>query len=247
MHSLISGTVIENKHWHDALFSLRITTEPFPFRAGQYVRVGLANSENKTQRAYSMVNGPNSEYLEFVITRVENGALSPYLAQLKPGDLVTISQPASGFFMLDDIPDGKSLWLIATGTGIGPYLSMLSTEQPWERFQKIYLIHGVRHKADLTYSDLIGQWQQRAPQQFTYQPVITREKVAGALHDRIPALIKNGELEQATGGTLDTSAQIMLCGNPEMITGARSELAEKGLAIHLRRRPGNVTIEQYWK
>lgn len=247
MATWITGTVVENKRWHDSLFSLRVKTEPFEFTAGQFVRLGLPGPEKRIQRAYSLVNSPGTEILDFMVTTVPEGELSPRLDQLKPGDTVEVSQPPSGFFILSEIPDGRSLWLIGTGTGIGPYFSMLGTEEPWERYENIYLIHGVRSQADLIYPELIHQWQDRYPNRFTYQPVVTREPVVGALQARIPALIRSGELERATGGTLDTDAQIMLCGNPQMITDAKAELSAKGLEINLRRRPGNVTVEQYWK
>lgn len=247
MATWITGTVIENKRWHADLFSLRVKTDPFDFIAGQFVRLGMPGSEKRIQRAYSLVNSPDDPILDFLVTTVPDGELSPRLDQLQPGDTLEVSQPASGFFILSEIPDGKTLWLIGTGTGIGPYFSMLGTDEPWQRYEKIYLIHGVRTEADLCYQDKVRQWQSRYPEQLVYQPVVTREPVIGALHARIPSLIQSGELEHATGGTLDENAQIMLCGNPQMITDAKAELAARDLNINLRRKPGNVTVEQYWK
>jgi len=247
MAQWLTGTVVENKFWHDDLFSLRVESTPFEFIAGQFVRLGLPGPDGRIQRAYSLVNAPDDPILDFIITHVPDGLLSPRLKQLAPGDTIEVSQPPSGFFVLNEIPDGDSLWLIGTGTGIGPYFSMLGTSVPWQRFKHIYLVHGVRTAADLCYPELIQRWQADYPTQFHYQPVVTREDTPGALRDRIPQLITSGELEQASGGLLNERAQVMLCGNPDMIRETRTVLDEKGLKKNLRRKPGNVTVEQYWK
>jgi ferredoxin--NADP+ reductase len=165
---------------------------------------------------------------------------------LQPGDSVDITQPAGGFFTLNEVPDGDSLWMLSTGTGIGPFISMLRTEKPWERFKRINLVHGVRVAEDLVYQSQIEQWQQEYPGQLGYQPVITRENIPGALSARIPELISSGQLSDALETSLDTSAQVMLCGNPDMIKESRTALAELGLAKNTRRKPGNVTSENYW-
>lgn len=247
MAQWLTGTVIENKRWNDQLFSLRVEAPPFDFVAGQFVRLGLPGAEKRLQRAYSLVNSPSDPVLDFLITSVPTGELSPRLDLLLPGDTVEVSQPPSGFFILSEIPEGETLWLVSTGTGIGPYLSMLGTETPWQRFKKIYLVHGVRYRHDLCYQELIQQWQLEYPEQLIYQPVVTREACPGAMQQRIPQLIRSGELEAKVAGTLDTNAQVMLCGNPEMILDAKAALLEKGLDKNLRRKPGNVTVEQYWK
>lgn len=247
MAQWLTGTVIENKRWNDQLFSIRVEAPPFDFIAGQFVRLGLPGAEKRIQRAYSLVNSPQDPILDFLVTAVPEGELSPRLDLLQPGDTAEVSQPPSGFFVLNEIPDGETLWLISTGTGIGPYLSMLGTELPWQRFSKIILVHGVRHVHDLCYQEHIQRWQHEHPEQLIYQPVVTREAHFGALQARIPALIASGELEQQVGVPLDQAAQVMLCGNPQMITDAKAALLAKGLDKNLRRKPGNVTVEQYWK
>jgi ferredoxin--NADP+ reductase len=242
-----AATIQSNHAWHAGLFSLRIKAPDFAFKAGQFIRLGIddANGE-RLSRAYSLVNAPGDAQLETVIAEVPNGALSPQLNRLKAGDPVWISQPASGFFTLHEVPDGDTLWMLATGTGIGPYLSMLKTDSPWQRFRKVILVHGVRAQADLCYRETLLALQQSQPQ-FVYQPVLTREPGPDSLAGRIPALIDSGELEHAAEAPFNDSSQVMLCGNPAMIRDAREALATKGLRKHLRRAPGHITVEQYWK
>lgn len=247
MAQWLSGTVIANTHWTDTLFSLRVKTEPFDFIAGQFVRLAIETADGKVQRAYSLLNSPGGPEQEFLISTVADGLLTPLLHQLKPGDTVDISQPASGFFILDEVPDGKNLWLISTGTGIGPYLSMLGTETPWQRFSSIILLHSVRYVAELVYQPLISHFQQRYGTQLHYQPIVTREAKAGALQQRIPELIQSGALQQACGHSLDQESQVLLCGNPQMITQTKAVLESLGLKKNLRRDPGQITVEHYWK
>lgn len=243
----LDGEVIENYAWNQELFSLRVRTEqPFEFIAGQFVRLGLAHEDGRVQRAYSLVNGPDDSVLDFLVNRVHDGLFSPMLHGLKAGQKIQVSQPPSGFFTLNEVPDGDSLWLIATGTGIGPYLSMLTTDIPYERFKRIHLIHAVRYSADLAYRDLIQGWVDKHPDQLHYQPIVSREDFAGALRGRVPALIESGALQAACGDELNDRAQVMLCGNPEMIRDAKVLLDSMGLPKNLRRKPGNVTVEHYW-
>ena len=247
MAQWLNGTVTANTHWTDTLFSIKVQTEPFDFIAGQFVRLALDTVGGKAQRAYSLLNSPGSKEQEFLISTVADGLLSPLLQQLKPGDTVQVSQPASGFFILDEVPEGENLWLISTGTGIGPYLSMLGTDSLWQRFSSIILLHSVRFEAELVYQPLIRQFQQRYGKQLHYQPVVTRQDCAGALKQRIPDLIQSGLLQASCGQSLDLQSQVMLCGNPQMITETKAVLESLGLKKNLRRDPGQITVEQYWK
>lgn len=247
MAQWLSGTVTNNHHWHANLFSLKVQTPAFNFTAGQFVRLALDGSDGRIQRAYSLVNSPGSAEQEFLISTVADGNLTPLLQQLKMGDKLAVSQPASGFFVLDEIPDGTNLWLIASGTGIGPYLSMLGTHAIWQRFSHIVLVHSVRTISELVYRERIMQWQLQYPRQLHYQPVVTREAHSGSLDKRIPQLITEGSLQHACQQTLDTRSQVMLCGNPQMINDSKTVLKSLGLTKNLRRNPGNITVEQYWK
>ncbi|MGP9799859.1 ferredoxin--NADP reductase [Rheinheimera sp. NSM] len=246
MAQWLSGTVTENHHWHANLFSIKLQTPPFDFTAGQFVRLALNTPDGRVQRAYSLVNSPGSAVQEFLVSTVAQGNLSPLLQQLKMGDTLEISQPASGFFVLDEVPDGDNLWLISSGTGIGPYLSMLGTHNLWQRFNHIVLVHSVRTIADLAYRELIQQYQHQYPGQLHYQPIVTREAHAGALSKRLPLLIQSGELQSACKQALTSRSQVMLCGNPAMIKETKTLMESMGLKKNLRRAPGNITVEQYW-
>lgn len=246
MVQFISAKVVENYRWSDSVFSLRVIAEPFDFKAGQFVRLGLPGADVKSLRAYSLASPPGAAVTDFIIAEVDGGEISTQLAALKPGESVNMTQPASGFFTLDEVPDGDDLWMLATGTGIGPFLSMLHTQKPWQRFKRINLVHGVRHAADLVHQQQVQTWQQQYPGQLGYQPVITRESIPGALSARIPQLVASGQLETALETPLTENSQVMLCGNPAMIAECRQVLAKRGLAKNTRRKPGNVTSENYW-
>ena len=247
MAQWLNATVSETIHWTGNLFSIKAKTGPLPFIAGQFVRLALDGPEGRIQRAYSLVNPPDSEHQEFLVSNVADGLLSPLLQQLTPGDTLGISQPATGFFILDEVPDGDNLWLIATGTGIGPYLSMLATAEPYRRFAQIILVHSVSKAADLVYKELIEGFAAQHPGQLHYQPIVTREPNPGALQDRIPNLIASHQLQQQCGQLMNPNSQVMLCGNPQMITDTKTLLESMGLKKNLRRTPGNITVEQYWK
>jgi len=247
MAQWLDAEVVENYAWNQELFSIRVRAEsPFEFVAGQFVRLGIDTPDGRVQRAYSLVNGPDDAVLDFLVTRVPDGKLSPKLHGLQTGQKIQVSQPPSGFFTLNEVPDGDSLWLLSSGTGIGPFLSMLSTDIPWQRFGKIFLVHAVRYESDLAYKNKILAWQAKHPEQFKYLPVVSREPLPDALQGRIPALIESGMLEQRAGHELSAESQVMICGNPDMIKDAKVILDNKGLVKNLRRKPGNVTVEQYW-
>ncbi|MDN4502198.1 ferredoxin--NADP reductase [Alteromonadaceae bacterium BrNp21-10] len=241
-----SAEVISKQQWADNLFSLKVSYPHNKFTAGQFIKLGLTIDDKRIQRAYSLVNPPGTDYAEIYLTLVADGLLSPSLAALQSGDYVDVSYPASGFFTLDEVPDGETLWLLSTGTGIGPFLSMLATPEPWQRFKHIVLVHGVRWSQDLTYGPLISQWQQQYPQQFHYQPVVSRDSGNHYLTGRIPQLIQQQRLQQASQRSLDDTCQVMICGNPDMIKETKTLLESMGLAKNLRRKPGQITVEQYW-
>ena len=262
----IPATITANQAWHSGLFSLQVQpSSTIPFTAGQYLRLALPkpntaadlilapqglNDTNIIHRAYSMVSNPNATTLEFYISTVADGAFTPRLQALTAGAPLWLSANPSGFFQLQHLGEGTTLWLIATGTGLGPYLAMLKTDEPWQKFQRIVLVHGVRNHHDLGYSHWLQQLAQQHPQQFCYVPIISQPTcaiTAGELQGRIPARIADGSLEQLAASKLNQQAQIMLCGNPAMIQDVRNLLAARGLAIHSRRKPGNITVEQYWK
>ena len=248
MANWITGEVISITDWTDALFSLKITAPIKPFVAGQFAKLALEIDGERIQRAYSYVNSPDDNQLEFYFVNVPNGRLSPKLAALKPGDPLLITDEAAGFFILDEIPDCKTLWMLSTGTAIGPFLSILQYAHGLERFENIVLVHAVRYQADLSYLPLMQQLAAQYPNKLRILTIVSREQVEGSLFGRVPALIENGELEQAVGLTLNADdSHVMLCGNPEMVRDTRDTLKNtRNMNKHLRRKPGHITSEQYW-
>ncbi|MGF1724536.1 ferredoxin--NADP reductase [Photobacterium nomapromontoriensis] len=247
MADWIPAKIITNRHWNHDLFSLTLNANIEPFRAGQFTKLGLEIDGQLVQRAYSFVNPPSSSNIEIYATRVADGLLSPRLHALEAGDEVLISARANGFFTLNEVPEGNNLWLLATGTAIGPYLSILHEPTVWKRFRKIILSHAVRFSADLSYQAEINALKERYPDQLIVQPFVSREPAPPALSGRIPQAIADGMLERHVGVNLDPkTSQIMLCGNPEMVKDTRAVLESMGFHKNLRRQPGQITMEHYW-
>ena len=124
---------------------------------------------------------------------------------------------ASGFFVMDEVPDGKNLWMLATGTGLGVFISLLKTSAPWERFDNIILVHGVRNHNELAYQEQISEFKKNNPSKFNYIKTVTRETKDDCLNLRIPAAIESKKLEELAGINITNDSQFMICGNPDMI------------------------------
>jgi ferredoxin--NADP+ reductase len=243
MAKWLEARVIENRHWTDALFSLRVEAPALRFEAGQFVRIAL---EETLARPFSFVNPPQDPVLEFYGIVVPQGPLSPRLAKLRAGDRLLVATNPAGFLVLREVPDADTLWLVSTGTGIAPFLSILRTDTPWQRFRNVVLVHAVRHARELVYRELIAEIGAAHPAVFKYVTFVSREPESGALAGRIPAAITDGRLENAAGVALDDASHVMLCGNPQMLKDASAALAERGLRKHRRRAPGHITVESFW-
>ncbi|WP_292974276.1 ferredoxin--NADP(+) reductase [Pantoea sp. UBA4549] len=248
MAEWINAEVKEVKNWTDALFSLRVTAPIDRFTAGQFAKLALEIEGERVQRAYSYVNAPDDPLLEFYLVTVPEGKLSPRLQALQPGEQVMLTKEASGFFTLDEIPDCRTLWMLATGTAIGPYLSILQQGEDLARFDHIVLVHAARYASDLSFWPLMQSLQQRYADKLHIQTVVSRESSPGSLQGRVPQLIESGELERAVGLPLDAeSSHVMLCGNPQMVRDTQQLLKEsRGMRKHFKRKPGHMTSEHYW-
>ncbi|WP_462401370.1 ferredoxin--NADP reductase [Pseudomonas sp. Marseille-QA0332] len=236
------------------LFTLRVTRDPgFRFRAGQFARLGVTKADGSVAwRAYSMVSAPHDEYLDFFSIVVPGGEFTSELSRLGEGDRLLIDRLAFGYLTLDRFIGGRDLWLLATGTGIAPFMSILQDFEAWERFESIKLVYSVREAKELAYLDLIAGLESRDylaehAGKLQFIPVVTREAHPGALNARITTLIESGELERAAGVQLSPEhSRIMLCGNPQMIEDTRAALKQRDLQLALSRRPGQVAVENYW-
>jgi ferredoxin/flavodoxin---NADP+ reductase len=241
MAKWLEGRVIENRHWTEALFSLRVEAPRLTFEAGQFVRIAL---EETLARPFSFVNPPEDPVHEFYGIVVAEGPLSPRLARLKKGDRLLIASNPAGFLVLSEVPDAETLWLVSTGTGIAPFLSILRTDTPWRRFRNVVLVHAVRHARELVYGELIRKLSQQHA--LRYVTFVSREAAPGSLAGRIPAALRDGRMEKAAGLALDGTSHVMLCGNPDMLKDTQAVLVERGLRKHRRRNPGHITVESFW-
>ncbi|HEX2878038.1 MAG TPA: ferredoxin--NADP reductase [Polyangiaceae bacterium] len=250
MSTWIAAKVAWKKAWTPGLVSLRLDTR-LQFKPGQFTNLGLSSlaggqHDERERRAYSMASAPG-EAAEFYANEVQEGGFSPQLLKLREGDPIWIDTKPSGFFTLDELPAGDDLWLLATGTGLAPYLSMLRSGEAQRHCSRVVVVHGVREQAQLGHRVELEQLAQQSTS-FRFVPVLSREAaVAGGLAGRIPALIATGDLERCTGLTFDPArSRVLLCGNPQMIVDTRAMLEERGLKLHRRRAPGQILTENYW-
>lgn len=254
----LKGTVAGRRQWTKSLFSLYIEADPIKFEAGQFVKLALPDPDaagvqgdaGLTGRPYSFVNAPGDRPHEFYCATVPQGPFSPRLAALVAGDVVWVARQPAGFLVMSEVPDAHSLWLMCTGTGIGPFLSILRTESPWKRYARIVLVQGTRRMAERTHRGIIEALTVEHPGQFQTISLLTRDPVrdeGAMLAGRIPQAIADGRLEAAVAMELKPgSAQVMLCGNPGMIEGVIEVLKARDMRKHRRRAPGHITVENYW-
>ncbi len=247
MANWLTASIHEKKQWNGRLFSLQIKVDFPVFKPGQFARVALDIDGERIARPYSLVTTPDEPFLEIYFNVVPEGPLSPKLATLEKGDKIFVTDAANGFMIIDEVPACKHLWMMATGTGLGPFLSILKSAPPWQRFEKMVLAYSVRDASELSYQPLIQQLQQQHPDQFIFVPFITREKVAGVINERIPGSLESGEFEARTGITINTEdSHVMMCGNSAMIGSVTEALSKRGLGKHRRREPGHLTTEKYY-
>ena len=238
---------MNSKRWTEQLFSLRVEAPVEPFKAGQFGKLALEINGEMVFRPYSYVNAPHERPLEFYFIMLPNGPLTQRLIELEPGDPIYVSPRAAGFLTLSEVPDAETLWLLSSGTAIGPFLSILKTEEPWRRFQSIVLVHAVRQAEELTYQDQIRQLLDEHPRRLKVIPFVSREDIDFAIKGRVPEAIKDGRLEAKAGVQLAAEkSQVMICGNPDMVRDTSLVLEERGFKKNRRKVPGHITVENYW-
>ncbi|WP_447511708.1 ferredoxin--NADP reductase [Acinetobacter geminorum] len=243
--------VLSVHRWTPTLFSFTMTRPAhFKFTAGQFARIGLKVGEELVVRAYSVVSSPFDETLEFFSIVVPDGAFTSNLQHLKVGDELYLEKIPYGYLTLARYqqPLPHDLWLLATGTGLAPFLSMLQDFDTWSKYQKINLVYSVRTAAELAYVDRIQEIAEtfgEGHEGFKFIPIITRDPSA-PLHERLPILIESGELEKFAGIELNpATSHVMLCGNPQMVDDTKEALKRHDLTMN-RRGEGNIAVENYW-
>jgi ferredoxin--NADP+ reductase len=236
MSTLATETVTEIHHWNDTLFSFKTTRDPgLRFANGQFVMIGLQTESRPLLRAYSIASANYEEHLEFFSIKVPNGPLTSRLQHIKPGDEIIVSRKPTGTLIIDDLRPGRNLFLLSTGTGLAPFLSIIKDPETYERFDKVIVTHGVRSVCELAYADLI---ERELPEheflgdyvreRLLYYPTVTREAFRN--QGRLTTLIESGKLCSDLGLPPLDAAQdrAMLCGSPAMLKELSGMLDGRG-------------------
>jgi ferredoxin--NADP+ reductase len=248
------GTITDRQVWTEGLFTIRVhAPEVLPFLPGQFLHLGLEiNSGERpgqkklVSRPYSVAS-PFGAFLEFFIVLVEDGELTPHLWQLRVEDSIQVSQKGAGSFTLEKAPAAENLWLLATGTGLAPYVAMVRDPLIWEKYSRVVIVHGVRQASELAYSGELRTLETRFPNRFHFIQTLTRDQHPDCLQGRIPRIIGDGSLEQSLGIPITAEhSTVMLCGNPAMLDSMEQLLAERQMKLHRSKSPGQIVLERYW-
>ena len=243
--------VLSIRHWTPSLLSFRSTRPAgFRFTPGHYARLGLGPDDGVLWRPYSMASAPDEDFLEFIAVLVPGGEFSEQLRHIRVGDTLRVDKACYGFLTVDQLAPGKDLWLLASGTGLGPFVAILRDPAVWRDFARLILVHSVRHAAELAWRDEIaalpGLFEQTTAT-LRYIPIVTREPGATDLAERIPLLLADGRLEAAAATPLSLAdSRLMVCGNPEMARDLRQFLSSRGYATNRRGVRGQMAFEKYW-
>jgi ferredoxin/flavodoxin---NADP+ reductase len=237
--------VVVRQQWAPGLMTLRLAAQTEPFEAGQFFNLGLYVRGELMRRAYSAASAPGDP-LEFFVARVDDGEFSPALFALSEQSSLWVEKKPQGFFTLRYVPDCENLWLVASGTGLGPFVSMLRSGEVWRRFGRVVVVHGVRDATQQAYQEelaaLAGEHALNVVTCFSRGVT-----PPGAVRGRVTQALVSGELEAAAGVAISPEhSHLMLCGNPAMVTDMTTLLKERGLAKHRVRKPGHITTEKYW-
>ncbi|MCF8179402.1 MAG: ferredoxin--NADP reductase [Sulfuritalea sp.] len=245
--------VLSIRYWTSTLLSFRTTRyRGFRFTPGHYTRLALGAEGDLVWRPFSLASATYDEFLEFIAVLVPGGAFSEPLKQLREGDAIRVDKASYGFLTVDQLAPGKDLWLLASGTGLGPFMSMLRDPAVWQNYERLIVAHSVRHSTELAWRKEIAEIPKSelfadAKATLTYLPVVTREPGATPLEERIPLLLADGRLEAAANTALDVAtSRLMVCGNPEMARELRQFLGARGFATNRRGVPGQMAFEKYW-
>ena len=252
MSNLNQQTVLTVHHWTDTLFSFTCTRDAsFRFENGQFSMVGLEVDGKPLIRAYSMASANYEENLEFLSIKVQDGPLTSRLQHLKVGDQVLIGKKPTGTLVVDNLLPGKVLWLLSTGTGLAPFMSVIKDPEVYDRYDRVVLTHTCRFIDELAYKEYITQSLpnhehigELISEKLVYYPTVTRQEFAN--RGRITDLIENGKLFEDLG--LEPFSvendRIMLCGSPHMLKDTRELLNSRGFEEGSHSKPGHYVIEK---
>ncbi|GLK79199.1 ferredoxin--NADP reductase [Methylopila turkensis] len=252
MSKYLEERVTEVRHWTDTLFSFRTTRDQsFRFRNGEFTMIGIEVDGKPLVRAYSVVSANYDDELEFFSIKVPDGPLTSRLQHLKVGDPILVGRKATGTLVIDNLLPGKHLYLLGTGTGLAPFLSIIKDPEAYERFDKVVLVHGCRHVNELAYGEMITEDLPKDEligelirEKLIYYPTVTREPFRN--RGRITDLMTSGKLFEDIGlpAMSIENDRFMLCGSPDMIRDTRQLLDGLGYVEGNHGEAGHFVIEK---
>lgn len=253
MSAFIEERVLTVHHWTDRLFSFTTTRDTgFRFSNGHFTMIGLRQPSGKPLlRAYSIASANYEEHLEFLSIKVPDGPLTSQLQHIQPGDTIVMGRKPTGTLLLDYLLPGKSLYLMGTGTGLAPWMSIIRDPDTYERFEKVILMHGVRQVEELAYRDYITQelpqhefLGEMVSNQLIYYPTVTREPFER--QGRIGDLIESGQVARELGlpELNPETDRVMICGSPEMLKTLKELCEKRGFKEGNTSTPGDFVIER---
>ena len=253
MSAFHEETVLTVHHWTDRLFSFTTTRDQaLRFSNGHFTMIGLKGENGKPLlRAYSIVSANYEENLEFLSIKVPDGPLTSKLQHIKPGDKIVVGRKPTGTLLIDYLLPGKNLYLLSTGTGMAPFLSVIRDPDTYERFDKVILVHGVREVKELAYHDYLTQelpqhefLGEMIREKLLYYPTVTREPFKN--QGRLTDAIESGKLFSDLGlpAFNPTDDRVMICGSPQMLKDLKHMLEERGFKEGNTTKPGDFVIER---
>ena len=252
MASIFRERVLSVHHWTDRQFSFTTTRDPsFRFLNGQFTMIGLEIEGKPLLRAYSMASANYEEQLEFLSIKVADGPLTSRLQHVEVGDTLLVNSKAVGTLILQNLLPGKTLYLLSTGTGLAPFMSVIKDPETYEQFEKVVLVHGCREVSELAYDHIINDgllnneyFGEQVREKLIYYPTVTRETFRH--QGRVTTLLDSGKLPSDIGlPPLDIECdRVMICGSPGMLKDTRDLLVKRGFREGHMETPGHFVIER---
>ena len=244
--------VLSVHHWTDRLFSFTTTRDTsLRFSNGHFTMIGLRVDGKPLLRAYSIVSPNYEEHLEFLSIKVQDGPLTSRLQHIQVGDSIIVGKKPTGTLLIDYLLPGKRLYMLSTGTGMAPFLSVIRDPDTYEKFEQVILVHGTRQVNELAYHDYLTQelpqhefLGEMVSKQFMYYPTVTREPYQH--QGRVTTVIENGQLAADLGLPPLNAVEdrVMICGSPEMLRDLKTMMEARGLSEGSTTTPGDFVIER---